>query len=125
MLWWLLLHRKVDRRQGHWVGVRVRMGRKRSRGSAGGWQGRFQQLRLGTMVQLRWAQACPVSLHLLVNVVLALCQGAQGKDQVKRGWGTSVWRRTGAGESGNTTGLGQVASFLAGKNLFREAQDNI
>lgn len=81
MLWWLLLlHRKVGRRQGHWVGVRVRMGRQRRRGGAGGWQGGFQQLRLGTMVQLRWAQACPVSLHLLVNVVLALCQGAQGKD---------------------------------------------
>lgn len=55
------------------------MGRQRRRGGAGGWQGGFQQLRLGTMVQLRWAQACPVSLHLLVNVVLALggCGGGR------------------------------------------------
>lgn len=101
------------------------MGRQRRRGGgAGVWQGRFQQLRLGTMVQLRRAQACPVSLHLLVNVVLALCQGAQGRDQVKRGWETSSWKHGRLG-SWDSRELGHRASSSREEPIQRSQRQHL
>lgn len=86
LLWLRLLHGEVGRRQGHGVGVRVRVYRQRRR-AAGGWQGGLQQLRVGTMAQLRWAQARPVLLHILVYVVLTLC-GEQGQGAGQKGGGS-------------------------------------
>lgn len=102
------------------------MGRQRRRGGgAGSWQGGFQQLRLGTMVQLRWAQACPVSLHLLVNVVLALCQGSQGRDQVKRGWETKRLETWALGESGDSRELGQRGSSSREEPIQRSQRQHL